>query len=96
MGFYQWQYNCFHTPPYILILSPAVYHQMPALGNSNEYVTWIGIICKNENEIFIKISNLIDEYLASGEISMNIKPERISNYTRKKQTQKLANLLDHI
>jgi hypothetical protein len=52
-----------------------------------------GIICNTEEESYLILKDLIDTWLSGKEFKMNLNREAIDFYTRKKQTEILANHL---
>ncbi len=55
-----------------------------------------GIICKNEDESYKALKKLVEEWIKSKEINMAVKQDAISFYTRKTQTEILAEALNSL
>ena len=55
-----------------------------------------GIICNTEEESYVALKELIDAWLGGTEFKMNINQNAINFYTRKKQTEILANQLQSL
>lgn len=58
--------------------------------------TGLGFICRSREDIMKKVSTLVEEFMAKGALSIQMKSERIEQYARKTQVKKLAQLLDSI
>jgi hypothetical protein len=52
--------------------------------------TGLGIICKDEHEAFVKLDHLLERHKNGKPLIENINHEKIANYSRRKQVEKLA------
>jgi glycosyltransferase involved in cell wall biosynthesis len=84
-----YEYLCFAKP---VILCPNDQDIIEETLND----TGLGIICSNTNDIVVKLSELIDVYIATGKISIKANNDRIYRYSRRSQTKALADVLDQL
>jgi hypothetical protein len=58
--------------------------------------TGLGIICKDENEVYLKLLGLVKAKQDGLNPELKIDPVKIDFYSRKNQTAELAKLLDRL
>lgn len=84
-----YEYLCFRKP---IIVCPDDKDIIRDTVNDTE----LGIVCDSKQEVFEKLSALVDNYIANGKISMSGNAEKIMSYSRRNQTKVLAEILDSL
>ncbi len=84
-----YEYLCFRKP---IIVCPNDKDIIRDTVNDAE----LGIVCDSTQEVFEKLSALVDNYIANGKIPVSGNAEKIMNYSRRNQTKVLAEILDSL
>lgn len=84
-----YEYLCFKKP---IIVCPDDKDIVRDTVNDTE----LGIVCDSTQEVFEKLSALVDNYIAIEKIQVSGNAEKIMNYSRRNQTKVLAEILDRI
>ncbi len=84
-----YEYLCFKKP--VILCPPDGDIMQDTLED-----TGTGIICNNSEEVFVKLSAMIESLLKNGKISVPVNEARLMTYTRSHQVAELAGLLNSL
>lgn len=84
-----YEYLCFRKP---IIVCPDDKDIIRDTVNDAE----LGIVCDSTQEVFEKLSALVDNYIATRKIPVSGNALKIMNYSRRNQTKVLAEILDSL